>query len=82
MHNLVLFFPIDYTSTECMNNGDIRLIGGQTVQEGTVEICLKGTWGSICDYNWGYEEAEVVCRGLGYSALGSCNKLLLVFFVI
>ena len=79
MHNLVLFFPIDFTSTECMNDGDIRLIGGQTVREGTVEICLKGTWGSVCDTNWGYEEAEVVCRGLGYSVLGSCNELLLVF---
>ena len=72
------FFSVDFTNTDCVNNGEIRLIGGQIAQEGTVEICVNGTWGSVCDDGWGYEEAEVVCRELGYSSLGWYNKINLV----
>ena len=32
--------------------------------EGTVEICLNGTWGTIVDDGWGGQEAKVVCRQL------------------
>ena len=67
---ITLFFPADFTSTDCVNNGEIHLVGGQTAQEGTVKICMNGTLGSICDNTWGYEETEVVCRELGYLSLG------------
>ena len=35
--------------------------------EGTVEICLNGTWGTIVDDGWGYQEARVVCRHLNFA---------------
>lgn len=35
--------------------------------EGTVEICLNGTWGTIVDDGWGGQEARVVCRLLGFA---------------
>lgn len=45
--------------------GEARLAGGPTANEGRLEICLGGIWGSVCDVNWGAFEARVACRQLG-----------------
>ena len=45
--------------------GEARLAGGPTANEGRLEICLGGMWGSVCDVNWGASEARVACRQLG-----------------
>ena len=50
---------------EC-NESDIRLINGKTPDDGRVEICLDGGWGSVCYDRWDIRDAEVVCRQLGY----------------
>ena len=47
----------------------IRLvINGNIISEnkGTVEIFYNGTWGTVCDNNWGFTEAEVACHMLGF----------------
>ncbi|XP_076465930.1 scavenger receptor cysteine-rich domain-containing protein DMBT1-like [Babylonia areolata] len=46
----------------------VRLVGSLVRSEGNVEIGLKGRWGSVCDYNYGWTttDANVVCRSLGY----------------
>ena len=31
-----------------------------------MEILVNGTWGSVCDNYWGYTDAQVVCRMLGF----------------
>lgn len=45
----------------------VRLRSGTTSNQGRVELFLNGTWGTICDDYWGIEEANVICRMLGYS---------------
>ncbi|XP_071948679.1 scavenger receptor cysteine-rich domain-containing protein DMBT1-like [Antedon mediterranea] len=49
-----------------LNTSFVRLIGGSSTHEGTVEIFYDLTWGTICDNGWDIEDAHVVCRQLGY----------------
>ena len=48
----------------------MRLVGGQSPNEGRVEICLEGQWGTVCDDFWGSVDAQVACRQLGYLSTG------------
>ena len=54
--------------------GDVRLSGGNSDDEGRVEICINGVWGTICNPLWGEDDARVVCGQLGYSSSGQLKQ--------
>lgn len=54
------------------NHGDIRINPYNTYTKlmGHVEVCINGSWGSICSDHFDDSDAKVVCRQLGYSPFG------------
>uniref|UniRef100_A0A1X7UMK1 SRCR domain-containing protein n=1 Tax=Amphimedon queenslandica TaxID=400682 RepID=A0A1X7UMK1_AMPQE len=64
-------------AVRCHNctEGSVRLIPYNSYSEdvGRVEVCVDGTWGSICYHHFTDNDAQVVCRHLGYTALGSVS---------
>ncbi|XP_071499518.1 uncharacterized protein [Diadema antillarum] len=63
LHVLVLHL----WSCSSENVGDIRLLNGDHIYEGRVEVFLGSRgWYGTCDEAWSMDEATVVCRQLGY----------------
>ena len=47
---------------------DVRLVGGSSKYEGTVEVTSDGsTWQTTCGVNLGYPDASVICRQLNFT---------------
>ena len=62
---------IFFSSAKC-TNGQIMLVGGSTSNEGTLQVCVNNTWGTVCDNNWSVQDATVACKQLGFSKYGTC----------
>ena len=43
--------------------------------EGRVEVCVSGLWGTVCNDHFSQVDFRVVCRQLGFSIFGKyiCN---------
>ena len=58
----------------CSENS-IRLVGGSSLLEGRVEVCVNGDWGTVTDDGWTNRNANVTCRQLGFSSIGMHNVI-------
>ena len=63
-------------TAECDEN-DVRLAAGGTPNDGRVEICLNGEWGSVCHHKWDVRDAEVVCRQLQHDGRKSQSSSII-----
>ena len=58
------FFPFHNLESDC-NGKVVQLVGGASSNEGRVEICQNGEWGTVCSDHWSMNDALVACRQLG-----------------
>ena len=56
----------------------VRLFGGDSENEGRVEIYYNNIWGTVCNTYWGSSDSDTVCRQLGYT--GSTQNYHFTFF--
>lgn len=71
------------TAVAGCKDGDVRLAGGSSNQEGIVEVCRNEEWGRVCDDEWDRNESSVVCRQLGFPEEGklTVNQLYILCFI-
>ena len=48
----------------------------EELARGRVEVCIGGRYGTVCDNDWNFVDASVVCSQLGFSYYGKAYCVL------
>jgi hypothetical protein len=54
---------------EC-DDGDLRLVGGDSENDGLLQVCFSGRWGTVNVDGWTQVDTQVTCRQLGFNNAG------------
>ncbi|KAM5233653.1 neurotrypsin isoform 3-T3 [Hipposideros larvatus] len=63
----------DWGYCDC-GHGSVRLRGGKSAFEGTVEVYAHGAWGTVCGSHWDDPDASVVCHQLQLGRKGIAKQ--------
>ncbi|XP_042873054.1 neurotrypsin-like isoform X2 [Penaeus japonicus] len=53
---------------------ETRLVGGSGAHEGNIQIKVGSEWRWVCDDDFGFESADVLCRDLGFSGAETFSR--------
>ena len=64
--NIVMSIILLLYATEpgVCDEGDARLVDGDIEQEGRLEVCMNGVWGTVCSSSFDTTDAYVACKQL------------------
>ncbi len=68
-------------SIDCIE-GALRMVDGSSYNEGRVEVCSNGRWGTVCGDGWTEREAALVCSRLGYPTLSKAMVVRCIFIFL
>ncbi len=67
MNNTVTISCSIYSVSTGQSIGDLRLAGSRSDSAGRLEVYYNRRWGTVCDDNFGPNDARVACAQLRYS---------------
>ena len=78
-----MYLVLNPAAQSC-NNGDVRLVGGSSPNQGRVEVCMSQVWGTVTHFLFSSVDARVVCSQLGYPVddAGASMSMQFTFFAI
>ena len=60
----------------------VRLRGGKHPYSGYLELWHSGEWGFVCDDDWSRQEADIVCKQLGFNrGVASTTQVSKIYFL-